>query len=97
MLSGLRNLCCHHSRIWNKLLPIHPTEPKWTVHPRIDPSKTNSQRVYFRCAMIAYMLRTIEPDNTFKEDIKALLTRFPNIDKSAMGFPEDWESEPLWE
>lgn len=96
VLSGLRNLCCHHSRIWNKILPIRPAEPKRTDHPWIDTSKTDSQRMYFRCAMIAYMLHTIEPDNTFRDDLKALFSRFPNIDKSAMGFPGDWERESLW-
>ena len=96
VLSGLRNLCCHHSRIWNKILPIRPAEPKRTAHPWIDADKTNSQRMYFRCAMIAYMLRTVAPDNTFKDDLKALFCRFPNIDQSAMGFPVNWESEPLW-
>lgn len=96
VLSGLRNLCCHHSRVWNKLLPIRPAEPRRVVHPWIDPSKTNSQRIYFRCAMIAYMLCTIEPGNDFKGELKALFAEFPNIDKTAMGFPASWESEPIW-
>ena len=97
VLSGLRNLCCHHSRVWNKLLPIRPAEPRRVVHPWIDPSKTNSQRLYFRCSMIAYLLCTIEPGNQFKSELKSLFAEFPNIDTTAMGFPQGWETEPLWQ
>ena len=96
VLSGLRNLCCHHSRVWNKLLPIRPAEPRRVIYPWIDPAKTNSQRIYFRCAMIAYMLCTIEPGNNFKAELKALFAEYPNIDLLAMGFPFDWEKEPIW-
>ena len=96
VFSGLRNLCCHHNRIWNRLHSIRPADPRRVIHPWIDPSKTNSQRIYFRCAMIAYMLCTIEPGNRFKAELGALLTDYPNIDTSAMGFPTDWEKEPIW-
>ena len=96
VLSGLRNLCCHHSRVWNKILPIRPAEPRRIVHPWIAPTKTNSQRLYFRCAMIEYMLHTIDPRNTFKTEIKALFADYPSIDIAAMGFPVEWEEEPLW-
>ena len=96
VLSGLRNLCCHHSRVWNKILPIRPAEPRRIVHPWIDPTKTNSQRLYFRCAMIAYLLRTIDPKNAFKAELKALFADYPNIDIAAMGFPVEWVREPLW-
>lgn len=96
VLSGLRNLCCHHSRVWNKILPIRPAEPRHIVHPWIDTSKTNSQRIYFRCAMIAYLLNTIDPNNTFKTELNSLFANYPSIDTTAMGFPTCWESEPIW-
>ena len=97
VLGGLRNLSCHHSRVWNKLLPIRPAEPRRVIHPWIDPARTNSQRIYFRLAMIAYMLCTIDPGNSFKHELKALFAEYPNIDLQAMGFPSDWEKEPIWQ
>jgi hypothetical protein len=36
------------------------------------------------------------PQNTLKDDLKILLKEYPNIDITAMGFPKDWEKEPLW-
>jgi hypothetical protein len=32
-----------------------------------------------------------------KGHLKALLAQFPNVDVTAMGFPELWENEPLWQ
>ena len=31
------------------------------------------------------------------EKIDALLSAYPSIDTSAMGFPHGWENEPLWQ
>lgn len=46
--------------------------------------------------MIAYLLCTIESGNNFKAELKALFAEYPNIDLLAMGFPSDWEKEPIW-
>lgn len=96
VFSGLRNLCCHHSRIWNKILPVRPAEPRHTLYPWIDVSKTSTQRIYYRCSMISYLLRTIDPLVDFKAELNALFAEYPSIDKAAMGFPATWESELLW-
>ena len=29
-------------------------------------------------------------------NFKDLLTRYPEVDTNAMGFPQGWEKEPLW-
>ncbi len=31
-----------------------------------------------------------------KAKLQSLLDLFPEIDLRAMGFPEDWQNEPLW-
>ena len=30
------------------------------------------------------------------DKLQALFVRFPEIDKKALGFPNGWETEPLW-
>lgn len=42
------------------------------------------------------MLNSIDPQNTFTSDIKALLLKYPPVDPAAMGFVKDWQNEPLW-
>jgi len=46
--------------------------------------------------MINYLLQAIDKTNSFSDKLRELLDRFPNVDTKAMGFPMDWESEPLW-
>ncbi len=97
VLGNLRNMCCHHSRTWNRELAIITADPKHVVHPWIDSTKTDLRRVYYRICMIRYLLYTVSPHNTFKDKLKALIERYPTIDTGAMGFPKDWETEPLWQ
>lgn len=96
VLGGLRNLCCHHARMWNRELPISPTEPKHMKFGWIDSSRTDKRRMYYRICMIRYFLYTVSPNNNFKDKLKTLLAAYPNIDTAAMGFPSGWESEDIW-
>lgn len=43
-----------------------------------------------------YWLNSIQPDNTFVKDLKAILAVHPEVDVNAMGFPAAWQNEPLW-
>jgi abortive infection bacteriophage resistance protein len=69
---------------------------KEPVHPWISP-QTNMRRVYFRICIIKYLLFTVSPNHTFAEKLQSLLAEYPTIDTRAMGFPDNWQEEPLWE
>ena len=43
-----------------------------------------------------YLLFTVSPNNRFTQKFKSLLAEYPTVDIRAMGFPADWENEPLW-
>ena len=96
VLGGLRNICCHHARMWNRELPISPTEPRQMKFGWIDSSRTDKRRMYYRICMIRYFLFTVSPNNTFRDKLKALLAAYPNMDVRAMGFPAGWENEDIW-
>lgn len=96
ILAGLRNLCCHHCRTWNRELAVITTEPRKTKYSWINPALTNKRRIYYRICMIRYFLFTISLNNTFKEKLKDLLSAYPSIDIRAMGFPANWENEDIW-
>ena len=94
-LTLLRNACCHHSRVWNKVSCIMPVSPRrianpWTILP------TNPQRVYFTICIIKYFLDIISPNNDMLGKMHTLFSNYPEIDLAALGFPNGWESEPLW-
>ena len=54
-------------------------------------------RLYPQLCCIAYWLNSINPQNTFVQDLKFLLTKYPSVQPSMMGFPRGWENEPLWQ
>jgi len=96
VLANLRNLCCHHNRIWNKDHLVIPADIKTPVFPWINSSTIDMRRIYYRICIIKYLLFTVSPNNTLTHKLKSLLTEHPNIDIKAMDFPADWHTEPLW-
>lgn len=91
----VRNICAHHSRLWNKMLRIQPVAPRNTTYPfLVNNAPTN--RVYYVLSIILYLLQIVNPQNTFALRVRSLLTEYPQINVIAMGFPEQWKEEPLW-
>jgi abortive infection bacteriophage resistance protein len=95
-LVSLRNLCGHHNRTWNRENPLVPAPLKSPAFPWIDNATTDMKRIYYRICIIKYFLFTVSPHNTFTQKLKLLLTEYPTVDIKAMGFPADWQEEPLW-
>ena len=95
IISGQRNACCHHARVWNKRYAIRPTLPKKLVLPWIH-LPTDTQRIYFTLCIVKYFLNIISPNNDMLTKLHALFSVFPEIDLTAMGFPKGWELEPIW-
>lgn len=93
----LRNLCAHHSRLWNNNLNITPVLPHSTSKLWLNNVYIANNRTYFILSVLLYLLQTINPKNTFVDRFTALFDEYPNIDIYAMGFPKDWNNEPLWE
>ena len=92
----LRNCVAHHARIWNRRFPLKPQLPHKLSGAWIDVSHTEQVKFYAQLCYLAYMQDHIHPDNTFKKELLDLLKSHPNVDTKAMGFPENWQSEPLW-
>lgn len=91
----VRNICAHHSRLWNRELRIRPLLPRKTTYPFIITPCRNT-RVYYVLCIIRYLLATINPSTTFPSKLKSLLAEFPQVNVSAMGFPVGWAKEALW-
>ena len=92
----VRNICAHHSRLWNKTLRIQPLFPRKTTHTFIS-SPVRSDRVYYVLCIIQYLLKTVNPSTSFALRLKALLAEFPNVDIAAMGFTKGWDKEVFWQ
>lgn len=103
----VRNICAHHSRLWNRVMRITPSIPLNPINSFLEEvNVTNTithitgpinNRAYYIISMMIYLLETINPHHTFKQKFLFLLDKYPNIDPIAMGFTPTWQSEPLWQ
>ncbi len=90
-----RNTCCHHARVWNKVNPITPMIAKKLSRPWINPL-VSPNKTFFDICIIKWFVDIISPNNNMKGHLQQLLADYPMIDIKAMGFPTNWQEEPLW-
>ena len=89
----VRNICAHHSRMWNKVLSIKPEIPR-----KIELFKTlNNNKIFFTLTMIEFLLNKIDDDEyLLKDEIIQLLKEHPSVDVTKMGFTQDWQELEVW-
>ena len=92
----LRNLCCHHNRVWNRKFSVKPQLPATLSGDWITMRDAMPVKVYWQLCVLQYLENAIHPGNAFGSQLKALLRKYPSVDVAAMGFPEGWDEEPLW-
>lgn len=93
----MRNVCAHHSRLWNKTIRIIPNIPTSPRNQWLKGSHLTNDKVYFTLSMIIYLLNVINRNHSFKYRFNRLLVKYPMVDLGAMGFPNDWRNETLWQ
>lgn len=96
-IAVLRNICAHHIRLWNRKFNIKPRLPRHLDHPWITRPCQDINRLYPILTAVAYLTDRLHPASDFKRDLKALIASHPSVNLSAMGFPQGWRDEPLWE
>lgn len=103
-ITYVRNICAHHSRLWNKDLAV---EPMWLLKPQADwvsPSNyNNTKRVFYFLCVLKYLLNQANHNNDFTAKIDTLLTKYPLVPIKYIGIPSDgkgnlldWKKEPLF-
>jgi abortive infection bacteriophage resistance protein len=96
-LNYVRNLCAHHSRLWNRVLAIKPTIPDIRHHPLWHaPNAISNERVFGALTLLRYLLGFIAPHTHWRDRLFALVDSYAEIPVSAMGAPLGWKQHPLW-
>lgn len=90
-LTYLRNLCAHHSRLWNRQFVIKPMIAK-----RHAMFLKSNDRCYAMAVVVEDLLRTVAPGTSWALRIRGLMDSHPFVDPAAMGFPKGWDAEPFW-
>jgi abortive infection bacteriophage resistance protein len=89
--SHLRNLCAHHSRVWNREFGVAPSVAKSERH-----HVTQPKRFYNQAVAIQTLLNKISGDTHWADRLKALLAEHPIVPIQLMGFPANWTKQPIW-
>jgi abortive infection bacteriophage resistance protein len=99
----VRNLCAHHSRLWNR----QPTYKPGKFSPaQVGSSLVHAARmqprhkIYIHLAILAYLVRGLDPRQNWPLTLRTLMKKFPEIPgvspETDMGFPQGWADFPLW-
>ncbi len=95
-LTYIRNVCAHHSRLWNRELSIRPERtraPEW--NPPVTP---RNDRIFYILLMLRYLLKTTNNGDAWCQQCNELIEPLTQEDKwrVAMGMPEKWQEHPIW-
>jgi len=97
-INYIRNICAHHSRLWNITLQVQPAKLNFSKTKKwISASATaQSSKMYYTICTVLYFLQTINPNTKFKLHLSNLFNEFPSVNKGFMGFPNNWKDEDIW-
>lgn len=82
----VRNLCAHHSRIWNRILSIQPVRNKKDKN--WDGIRNN--KIFAVLLIMKKLTRFGGSCDEWSGKLLTLLGEFPNVDVTRMGFPINW-------
>lgn len=100
-LSYLRNLCAHHSRLWNRNITSRPPKQangidEW--YGQLTASTTTLSRPFVLIAIVRYLMSSICPKSEWHQRMESLLDSFPKqhsdrkLNITGMGIPEEWDN-----
>ncbi|WP_218462336.1 Abi family protein [Maritimibacter sp. DP1N21-5] len=101
-LAFTRNVCAHHSRLWNKPLVNQPSLAGNNIPgdlKHIQDRADAGTRLYSIAAVARTMLRSANPRTKWGERFVSHIQTFPDSPRLSIGsagFPENWMKEPLW-
>jgi abortive infection bacteriophage resistance protein len=102
-LTYVRNICAHHSRLWNRDLAVEPTLLHSPKAPWISSAYNNNKRVFYFLCTLKYLLNQANANNDFTSKLDSLLKKYPIVPIKYIGIPSDgsgnlidWMKEPLF-
>ncbi|MDV6310012.1 Abi family protein [Gordonia amicalis] len=99
-ITVVRNICAHHSRLWNRNVPPIGTARLVAMDSFQGLAKGQDQSVFASLCIAGHLLQAISPGSTWVPSVTELVTtRLAPIamrSEHEMGFPTGWQSLPLW-
>lgn len=103
-LNYIRNLCAHHSRLWNRELGVAIKLPssdkvRWLKNPVIldRPHINYEVRLYPVLVALQSLLSKLSPSSGWATRLYSLMENYPSIPRARMGMPENWFEDEFWQ
>jgi len=93
-LTLVRNVCAHHSRLWNREFAVAPMLPQ---KPSVLAAQfqARSRKPYNSLLILLHCMDRIAPHHHWRRRLIGLIDQHA-IPVAAMAFPPDWKSKALW-
>jgi len=98
-LTYVRNVCAHHSRLWNREFTVIPLLPRNKPAGLAEQCLKGSRRIYNTLVLLLHCMDRIAPEHHWRGRLRSRLSEHKSehkIDQQAMGFPAEWERMPIW-
>lgn len=95
-MSYVRNICAHHSRLWNRRFTIKMTVPKSPARLAVAMTGADDRNLHNTLVMLDHMLEIIAPGTRWQTRLLGLMADTPIARPGAMGFPADWDGRTFW-
>jgi len=92
VLSHVRNLCAHHSRLWNRQLVIKFRQ----VAHKHKSFLSTTDRMYAVAVVLHDILKKVAPNTDWHLRLRELFSKYPIVPLAPMGFPANWQTEFFW-
>lgn len=98
VISLMRNIVAHHSRLWNRSLSKKISDPKGKRFLWLNCALTEIQKKkpYAVACVIAYLCKSVNDQHRFTTAVRNLCKDYPEIPLNKYGFPVRWDAEPIW-
>lgn len=93
-INTVRNVCCHHGRLWNRVLGNPPRIPKASEWH--EPFEVANDRIFGTLTALSYLLEYVAPDTSWRGRLFALMDTLPERYHVLMGFGVGWDKCPIW-
>jgi abortive infection bacteriophage resistance protein len=97
LVNTIRNICAHHSRLWNRELGNRPMIPRLEEFPDWHlPVQIRNERLFGILTILKHSMNRIAPQSQWALRFHQFLADYPDIPIADMGFPENWDQSPIW-
>ncbi|KAA0258253.1 Abi family protein [Deferribacter autotrophicus] len=94
-MAHLRNLCAHHSKIWNRSdFSIKPKKPRKMYN--MEKYFKDNKKLFCIISILAYFMNLICSNSDWKKRIIEHIKKDSYNFTTKNGFPENWDTYELW-